>query len=78
MVQKVECTIHVGSISVHMAQTGKFTKKIDEIQGQKKVYTSASIKSRIGEIVNAEVYQIWKNEILLQDDDGNDLILPKS
>ena len=33
---------------------------------------------RIGEIVNAEVYQIWKNEILLQDDDGNDLILPKS
>ena len=35
-------------------------------------------QNRIGEIVNAEVYQIWKNEILLQDDDGNDLILPKS
>ena len=35
-------------------------------------------QDRIGEIVNAEVYQIWKNEILLQDDDGNDLILPKS
>ena len=35
-------------------------------------------QKRIGEIVNAEVYQIWKNEILLQDDDGNDLILPKS
>ena len=34
-------------------------------------------QDRIGEIVNAEVYQIWKNEILLQDDDGNDLILPK-
>ena len=34
-------------------------------------------QNRIGEIVNAEVYQIWKNEILLQDDDGNDLILPK-
>ena len=31
-----------------------------------------------GEIVNAEVYQIWKNEILLQDDYGTDLILPKS
>ena len=27
-------------------------------------------QDRIGEIVNAEVYQIWKNEILLQDDDG--------
>ena len=35
-------------------------------------------QDRIGEIVNAEVYQIWKNEILLQDDEGNDLILPKS
>jgi len=35
-------------------------------------------QDKIGEIVNAEVYQIWKNEILLQDDDGNDLILPKS
>ena len=35
-------------------------------------------QNRIGEIVNAEVYQIWKNEILLQDDDGNDLILPKT
>ena len=35
-------------------------------------------QKRIGEIVNAEVYQIWKNEILLQDDEGNDLVLPKS
>ena len=35
-------------------------------------------ENRVGEIVNAEVYQIWKNEILLQDDDGTDLILPKS
>ena len=35
-------------------------------------------QKRVGEIVNAEVYQIWKNEILLQDDDGNDLVLPKS
>ena len=35
-------------------------------------------QDRIGEIVNAEVYQIWKNEILLQDDEGNDLIFSKS
>jgi len=31
----------------------------------------------VGEIVHAEVYQIWRNEILLQDDEGNDLSLPK-
>ena len=34
-------------------------------------------EDRIGEIIHAEVYQIWRNEILLQDDDGNDLSLPK-
>jgi transcription termination/antitermination protein NusA len=35
-------------------------------------------KDRIGEIVIAEVYQVWKKEILLLDDEGNELILPKS
>ena len=35
-------------------------------------------KERVGDIVNGEVYQIWKREILVLDDDGNELILPKS
>ena len=34
-------------------------------------------EARIGEIIHGEVYQIWRNEILLQDDEGNDLSLPK-
>ena len=34
-------------------------------------------EDRIGEIIHGEVYQIWRNEILLQDDEGNDLSLPK-
>lgn len=33
---------------------------------------------RIGEIIAGEVYQIWKKEILLLDDEGNELIMPKS
>ena len=33
---------------------------------------------RIGEIINAEVYQVWKKEVLLMDEEGNELILPKS
>lgn len=33
---------------------------------------------RIGEIINAEVYQVWKKEVLLLDEEGNELILPKS
>ena len=35
-------------------------------------------KDRIGEIVTGEVYQVWKKEMLIMDDDGNELILPKT
>ena len=35
-------------------------------------------KDRIGEIVTGEVYQVWKREILVLDDDSNELILPKA
>ncbi len=34
-------------------------------------------KDRVGEIVTGEVYQIWKREILVLDDEGNELVLPK-
>jgi len=33
---------------------------------------------RVGEIASAEVYQVWKKEILMLDEEGNELILPKS
>src|SRR3954468_11299464 len=33
---------------------------------------------RVGEIISAEVYQVWKKEILLLDEEGGELILPKS
>jgi N utilization substance protein A len=35
-------------------------------------------EDRIGEIISAEVYQVWKKEVLLLDEEGNELILPKS
>ena len=35
-------------------------------------------KERIGEIITGEVYQVWKKEIMVLDDEGNELILPKS
>lgn len=34
-------------------------------------------KDRVGDIITGEVYQVWKKEVLLLDDDGNELILPK-
>lgn len=35
-------------------------------------------KDRIGDIISGEVYQVWKKEILLLDEEGNELLLPKS
>ena len=35
-------------------------------------------KDRVGQVISAEVYQVWKREVLLVDDDNNELILPKS
>ena len=33
---------------------------------------------KVGEIITGEVYQVWKREVLLMDDEDNELILPKS
>lgn len=35
-------------------------------------------KDRVGQVISAEVYQVWKREVLLVDDEGNELHLPKS
>ena len=35
-------------------------------------------KDKIGQIITAEVYQIWKREMLLLDEEGNELLLPKT
>lgn len=35
-------------------------------------------KDKVGQIVSGEVYQIWKREVLLLDDEGNELLLPKT
>ena len=35
-------------------------------------------EDRVGEIVNGEVYQVWKKEVLLLDEEGNEMLLPKS
>ena len=38
----------------------------------------ANYSKRVGELINAEIYQVWKKEVLLMDDEENELILPKS
>ena len=35
-------------------------------------------KNRIGEIVSGEIYQVWKKEVLILDEEGNELVIPKT
>ncbi len=49
--------------------------KIMELE---KDHVFGKYKKRIGDIVTGEVYQVWKKEILILDDEGNELIMPKS
>ncbi len=51
------------------------SSKILELQ-KDNVFTKYSEK--VGQIVSAELYQIWKKEMLLIDDEGNELYLPKT
>src|SRR3954465_4701312 len=48
------------------------------ISDLKKNVLAKKYQDRVGEIISAEVYQVWKKEILLLDEEGNELILPKS
>jgi transcription termination/antitermination protein NusA len=48
------------------------------IMDLKKGILLKNYSEREGEIVNGEVYQVWKKEIMLLDDEGNELILPKT
>ncbi len=51
---------------------------ISKIQEYEKDNIFKKYKEKIGEIVTGEVYQVWKKEILILDDEGIELILPKS
>ena len=85
--RKIDADCEVGeevTDEVHFADFGRrailnlrqtLASKILELQ---KDSLYAKYKDKIGHIIAAEVYQVWKKEILLLDDDGNELLLPKS
>jgi transcription termination/antitermination protein NusA len=51
---------------------------ISKVQEYEKDSVYEKYKDRIGEIIAGEVYQVWKKEILVLDDEGIELMLPKS
>ncbi len=58
-----------------LALRQSLTSKILELE-KNNVYEK--YKDRIGEIIVGDIYQVWKKEILVLDDESNELILPKS
>jgi N utilization substance protein A len=69
---------------VHFADFGRrailnlrqtLASKIMELQ---KDNLYAKYRERVGQVIVADVYQVWKKEMLLLDDEGNELLLPKS
>ena len=85
--RKIDADCEVGeevTDEVHFADFGRrailnlrqtLASKILELQ---KDSLFAKYKDKIGNIIAADVYQVWKKEILLLDDEGNELLLPKS
>ncbi len=51
---------------------------ISKVQEYEKDSDYRKYRDRIGEIISGEVYQVWKREILILDDEGIELILPRS
>ncbi len=51
---------------------------VGKIQELEKDTIYKKYKDRVGDIITGEVYQIWKREILVLDDESNELVLPKS
>lgn len=84
--RKIDADCEVGeevTDEVHFADFGRrailnlrqtLASKILELQ---KDNLYAKYKDKIGTIIAADVYQVWKKEILLLDDEGNELLLPK-
>lgn len=85
--QKIEPDYEVGeevSEEVHFSDFGRrailnlrqtLASKILELEHDS-LYNK--YKDKVGQIVSGEVYQMWKREVLLIDDEGNELHLPKS
>jgi transcription termination/antitermination protein NusA len=84
--QKIESDYEVGeevSEEVNFAKFGRrailnlrqtLASKILELEHDS-LYNK--YKDRVGQVISGEVYQMWKREMLLMDDEGNELILPK-
>ena len=86
MAQKIVDDLEVGEELIEEIKIEDFGRRNIMSMGQilknrilelEKDHIYQKYKERIGEIITGEVYQVWKREILVLDDENNELILPK-
>lgn len=86
-VSKIDADLEVGDDFIEQITLESFGRRailaarqtlVSKILELEKDEIFKNYKDRVGEIVTGEVYQVWKKETLVLDDDGNELILPKT
>jgi N utilization substance protein A len=86
-VQKIDADLEVGDDFIEQITLESFGRRailaarqtlVSKILELEKDEIFKNYKDRVGEIVTGEVYQVWKKETLVIDDEGNELILPKT
>lgn len=86
-VNKIDADLEVGDDFIEQITLESFGRRailaarqtlVSKILELEKDEIFKNYKDRVGEIVTGEVYQVWKKETLVLDDEGNELILPKT
>jgi len=85
--QKIDADLEVGDEYVEQITLESFGRRailaarqtlVSKILELEKDEIFKKYKDRVGEVVTGEVYQVWKKETLVLDDEGNELLLPKT
>ena len=86
-VKAIDATYEIGDEYVDQIDMTKFGRRAvlslrqnlaSRILDLEKAALFEKYSEKVGEIISGEVYQVWKKEVLVRDDDDNDLVLPKS
>ncbi|MBR5206165.1 MAG: transcription termination/antitermination protein NusA [Alistipes sp.] len=86
-VKAIDASYDVGDEYVDQIDMTKFGRRAvlslrqnlaSRILDLEKVALFEKYSEKVGEIISGEVYQVWKKEVLVRDDEDNDLVLPKS
>ncbi len=85
--KKIDESLEVGEDAVELVPLNSFGRRailaarqtlVSKILELEKDEIYKKYKDRTGEIITGEVYQVWKKETLIIDDEGNELLLPKT